>query len=207
MRRSSIYVVPVHLLYRWRLTCKLHLVFWRRIYLVDAVLCTLAFRLRCTRTLVLYTTPYLVVWLLDVDIFALASFDRLWWDPAFTLCQCISSKGEGSPGIFILFSEDGCICLTVHCVLLLCDVGISCAYRLTYPKWADLSSFLFAFYYNLHIFRISLSPVCLPFAFAFQLSQHQSALRNCRAIVFEKGSKKKGGCVKVEEEARVSGEL
>ena len=94
MRRSSIYVVPVHLLYRWRLTCKLHLVFWRRIYLVDAVLCTLAFRLRCTRTLVLYTTPYLVVWLLDVDIFTFVDFDRLWGDPAFTLCQCISSTGK-----------------------------------------------------------------------------------------------------------------
>ena len=43
----------------------------------DGILCTLAFRLWCTRTLALYTTPYLVVWLLDVDIFAFASFERL----------------------------------------------------------------------------------------------------------------------------------
>ena len=35
--------------------------------------------------------------------------------------------------------------------------------------------------------------MCLPFAFAFQLAQHQSALRNCRAIVFEKGRRLREG--------------
>ena len=95
----------------------------------------------------------------------------------------------------------------VHCARLLCDVGISCAHILIYPEWADPSSIVVAFHYNLQIPRNTLIPVCLPFAFAFQLAQSQSALRKCRAIVFEKGSKKKGGCVKVEEEARVLGEL
>ena len=79
----------------------------------------------------------------------------------------------------------------VHCARLLCDVGISCAHILIYPEWADPSSIVVAFHYNLHISRNTLIPVCLPFAFAFQLAQSQSALQSCRAIVFEK----EGSCV------------
>ena len=103
-----------------RLSCKHHLVLWRGIHLFDGILCTLAFCLWCTRTLALYTTSYLVVWLLT-----------------------------------------------------------------------DLSSIVVAFHYNLQIPRNTLVPVCLPFAFAFQLAQHHSALQSCRAIVFEK----EGSCV------------
>ena len=99
-------------------------------------------------------------------------------------------KKEAPPN-FILFSGDGYICLMVYCVRLLCDVGISCARRLIYPKWVDLFSLVVAFHYNLHISPNTLIPVCLPFAFAFQLSQRQWALWSSRGWSFSRKSSKK----------------
>ena len=116
-------------------------------------------------------------------------------------------KKEAPPN-FILFSKDEYVCLMMHCVRLLCDVGISCARRLIYPKWADPSSLVVASHYNLHISRNTLIPVCLPFAFAFQLSQRQWAPSSYESRSFSrKAARTKGRLREAEEEARVSGEL